>query len=109
MFWQHYFFHYLKFKFFLSLNASYIRVPYSDNIIRRYESDEVKPSIGMVAKFADVLKVSLDFLVGKIETGVEIQLFKKLLNVQQMGSVNKEPILHILHGLIKNIKLNSIA
>ena len=33
--------------------------------IGRYERDEVKPSVDVAARIAEVLEVSLDFLVGK--------------------------------------------
>jgi len=39
----------------------------SREIIGRYERDEVKPSIEVVIRMADVLEVSLDFLVGKTD------------------------------------------
>ena len=35
-------------------------------VIGRYERDEVKPSIEVASKIADVLEVSIDFLLGKI-------------------------------------------
>ncbi len=81
----------------------------SGDIIGRYERDEVKPSIEVADKIADVLEVSLDFLVGKVTVEVDNQLLKRVLEVQQMNSEDKEHILYTLDALIKSVKLKSIA
>lgn len=81
----------------------------SGDIIGRYERDEVKPSIEVAAKIADVLEVSLDFLIGKTTVEVDNQLLKRVLEVQQMDSEDKDHILYTLDALIKSVKLKSIA
>ncbi len=81
----------------------------SGDIIGRYERDEVKPSIEVAAKIADILEVSLDFLIGKITVEVDNQLLKRVIEVQQMDDNDKEHILYTLDALIKNVKLKSIA
>ncbi len=81
----------------------------SGDIIGRYERDEVKPSIEVAAKIADVLEVSLDFLIGKVAVEVDNQLLKRVLEVQQMNNEDKEHILYTLDALIKSVKLKSIA
>lgn len=81
----------------------------SGDIIGRYERDEVKPSIEVAAKIADILEVSLDFLIGKTTVEVDNQLLKRVLEVQQMNSEDKDHILYTLDALIKSVKLKSIA
>jgi len=81
----------------------------SGDIIGRYERDEVKPSIEVAAKIADVLEVSLDFLIGKVAVEVDNKLLKRVIEVQQMNDDDKEHILYTLDALIKNVKLKSIA
>jgi ribosome-binding protein aMBF1 (putative translation factor) len=55
-------------------------------VIGRYERDEMKPSIEAAAKMANILEVSLDYLVGKADehlykpTSTEYWKFK---NTQQ--------------------------
>jgi ribosome-binding protein aMBF1 (putative translation factor) len=49
----------------LSQNDLGKRVDTSDDIIGKYEREELKPSIEVASKIADVLEVSLDFLLGK--------------------------------------------
>jgi len=58
---------------------------------------------------ADILEVSLDFLIGKVTVEVDNQLLKRVIEVQQMDDNDKEHILYTLDALIKNVKLKSIA
>tara|TARA_R110002096_G_scaffold400233_1_gene596758 strand:+ start:4158 stop:4484 length:327 start_codon:yes stop_codon:yes gene_type:complete len=81
----------------------------SGDIIGRYERDEVKPSIEVASKIADMLEVSLDFLVGKQDVEVDSQLLKRVIDVQQMNEEDREHILYTLDALIKSVKLKSIA
>lgn len=81
----------------------------SGDIIGRYERDEVKPSIEVASKIADVLEVSLDFLIGKQDIEVDSQLLKRVIDVQQMNEEDREHILYTLDALIKSVKLKSIA
>ena len=93
----------------LSQNDLGKKVGTSGDIIGRYERDEVKPSIEVASKIADVLEVSLDFLIGKVPVEVDNQLLKRVIEVQQMDDNDKEHILYTLDALIKNVKLKSIA
>ena len=81
----------------------------SGDIIGRYERNEVKPSIEVASKIADVLEVSLDFLIGKQDVEVDSQLLKRVIDVQRMNEEDKEHILYTLDALIKSVKLKSIA
>lgn len=80
----------------------------SGDIIGRYERDEVKPSIEVAARIADILEVSLDFLIGKVTVEVDNQLLKRMIEIQQMEDNDKEHILYTLDALIKNVKLKAI-
>ncbi len=93
----------------LSQNELGKKVGTSGDIIGRYERDEVKPSIEVAAKIADILEVSLDFLIGKVTVEVDNQLLKRVIEVQQMNHNDKEHILYTLDALIKNVKLKSIT
>ncbi|WP_024771049.1 helix-turn-helix domain-containing protein [Aquimarina macrocephali] len=93
----------------LSQNDLGKKVGTSGDIIGRYERDEVKPSIEVAAKIADILEVSLDFLIGKVTVEVDNKLLKRVIEVQQMNDNDKEHILYTLDALIKNVKLKSIT
>ncbi|MBP2832141.1 helix-turn-helix transcriptional regulator [Aquimarina sp. U1-2] len=92
----------------LSQNDLSKKVGTLGDIIDRYELDEVKPSIEVTSKIADVLEISLDFLIGKMTVEVDHQL-KRVIEVQQMEDTDKELILYTFDSLIKNVKLKSIA
>ncbi|QMU64624.1 MAG: helix-turn-helix domain-containing protein [Flavobacteriaceae bacterium] len=81
----------------------------SGDLIGRYERNEVKPSIEVASKIADVLEVSLDLLIGKTTVEVDHSILKRVLEVQQMEQVDKNHILYTLDALIKATKLKSIA
>lgn len=93
----------------LSQNDLGKKVGTSGDIIGRYERDEVKPSIEVASKIADVLDVSLDFLLGKVNVEVDSKLLKRVIEVQQMNAKDKEHILYTLDALIKSVKLKTIA
>lgn len=93
----------------LSQNDLGKKIGTSGDIIGRYERDEVKPSIEVASKIADMLEVSLDFLIGKLKVEVDQLLLKRVIEVQQMEEEDKNHILYTLDALIKNVKLKSIA
>mgnify|MGYP003624554905 FL=1 len=93
----------------LSQNDLGKKVGTSGDIIGRYERDEVNPSVEVASKIADVLEVSLDFLIGKLNVEVDNTLLKRVIEVQQMNDDDKEHILYTLDALIKSVKLKSIA
>jgi transcriptional regulator with XRE-family HTH domain len=78
------------------------------DIIGRYERDEVKPSIEVASKIANILEVSLDYLVGKTTVEVDNSILKPVLEVQQMDDEDKSHIIYKLDAIIKNVKLKSI-
>jgi hypothetical protein len=63
----------------------------------------------VASKIADVLEVSLDFLIGKQDIEVDSQLLKRVIDVQQMDEEDQAHILYTLDALIKSVKLKSIA
>lgn len=93
----------------LSQNELGKRAGTSGDIIGRYERDEVKPSIEVASNIADVLQVSLDFLLGKVEVKVDNTILKRVIEIQQMDEEDKEHILYTLDALIKNVRLKSIS
>ncbi len=92
----------------LSQNDLGKKVGTSGDIIGRYERDEVKPSIEVASKIADILNVSLDFLMGKIDVEIEKELLNRVLEIQKMNPDDKNHILYTLDALIKNVKLKTL-
>jgi|LakMenEpi03Aug12_release.lakeMendotaPanAssembly.Ray.scaffolds.fasta_scaffold662719_2 transcriptional regulator with XRE-family HTH domain len=52
--------------------------------IARNERDEMKPSIEVESKIDDVLKVSVDYLVGKADEHLDKPTLTRILEVQKL-------------------------
>jgi transcriptional regulator with XRE-family HTH domain len=59
------------------------------HVIGRYERDEMKPSIQVASKMADVLEVSLDYLVGKADEHLDKPTLTRILEVQKLPDEKK--------------------
>jgi len=71
----------------------------------RYEREETQPSIEMAAKLAEVLKVSLDYLIlGKTDITIDQALLDKVLSIQQLPDEDREHIMYSIDGLIQHAK-----
>ncbi|SEW49667.1 Helix-turn-helix [Chryseobacterium wanjuense] len=51
-------------------------------VIGRYEREEVKPSIEVVIQLAEVLEISLDYLVGSTDVLLEKNIVSKILDIK---------------------------
>lgn len=92
----------------LSQNDLGKKVGSSGDIIGKYERDEVKPSIEVVIKIADVLDSSIDFLVGKTDTELDAATLKRLQSIDKLPEVDKQNIFYTLDNLIKAAKLKTL-
>ncbi|WP_206538812.1 helix-turn-helix domain-containing protein [Aquimarina macrocephali] len=52
--------------------------------IGRYERNEINPSVDIATKIADVLDMSLDYLVCNSDTVLDRSLVKKITNIQNL-------------------------
>lgn len=84
------------------------RVEVHGAVIGRYERDEVKPSIEMAKTLAEVLEVSLDYLVGSTDTLLDKAVVKKILDIQKLKSNEKEHVFALLDAFLKQTKIQSI-
>jgi transcriptional regulator with XRE-family HTH domain len=74
------------------------------NIISRYERDLAKPSMELASKLSEVLEVSLDYLVGKVDQELDKEIVEQVLTLQQLPKKEKEHILFTLNALIRDAK-----
>ena len=70
-------------------------------IIGRYERNEVKPSIEVAAKIADILKVSLDYLVGLSDQQLDTDTVKYINQLQSLDEADQNHILKTFKALIR--------
>lgn len=76
----------------------------SGDIIGRYERDEVKPSIEVAMKIADILEVSLDFLVGKTSLEIDKNTLKRIEEVSKLPADAKNQVFMVIDALIRDYK-----
>ncbi len=78
------------------------------SIIRRYERNEVKPSIEMATKIAEALQISLDFLVGKTDLELDNGTLKRIQAISKLPEKEKEHVYVFLDSFIDRMKLQGI-
>ena len=74
------------------------------NVLGRYERELAKPSIEIATKLADILEVSLDYLVGKTDLEIDKTILDKILTIQRLPKTEKEHIIFTLDALIRDAK-----
>lgn len=73
--------------------------------IGRYERDEMKPSIETAAKMADILEVSLDWLVGHTDLELDKGMINRIQEVTKMKDKEKEHVFAMLDAFIATTKM----
>ena len=76
--------------------------------IGRYERDEMKPSIEVAAKMADILEVSLDFLVGKTDVQIDKVTLDRILEVSKFPDEDRQHVFSVIDAFIAKRKIQSI-
>ncbi|MEO7311330.1 MAG: helix-turn-helix transcriptional regulator [Chitinophagaceae bacterium] len=74
-------------------------------VIGRYERDEMKPSIEVAAKMADILEVSLDYLVGKADEHLDKSTLTRILEVQKLPTEKKNFVLNMIDMALRDFKV----
>lgn len=76
----------------------------SGAIIGRYERDDVKPSVDVAAKIAEVLGVTLDYLVNGSSVGMvkDKQTKVRLELLDKIAPAERERILYVLDSLLRD-------
>ncbi len=77
-------------------------------VIGRYERDEMKPSIEVATKIADLLEVSLDYLVGKIDVELDKTTLNRILEVSRFSEEDRNHIYSVIDAFIAKRKIQSI-
>lgn len=81
------------------------------SIIGKYERDEVKPTIDVVKRLADVLETTAGYLLGESEDRELLKdpsMLKRLNDISKFPDADKNGILYALDAMINNVKLKAI-
>jgi transcriptional regulator with XRE-family HTH domain len=77
------------------------------SIIGKYERDQVKPTVDVVMRLADVLVTTVGFLMGESEEMNVLKdpgMLKRLNDLVSLPQKDKEGILYVLDGLLRDAK-----
>lgn len=72
--------------------------------IGRYERDEMKPSIDVATKLANLLDVSLDYLVGKTELELDPSVLNKVVELQKLPKDIQDKLFFFIDMSIRDFK-----
>jgi len=81
------------------------------SIIGKYERDEVKPTIDVVKKLAEVLDTTVGYLLGESEDRELLKdpsMLRRLNDIARFPEQDKKCILYALDAMINNVKLKAI-
>ena len=63
---------------------------------------DIKPSIEVVAKIADALEVSVDYLIGKTNLVLDKEAIYRLVKISKLNSENKAFILNMIDMALRD-------
>ena len=73
-------------------------------VIGRYERDEMKPSIEVASKMAELLDVSLDFLVGKTDVLLDSKILNRIVEIQKLSTDEQKTVFSLLDAFLRDTK-----
>lgn len=76
----------------------------SGDVVGRYERGDIVPSIEVVAKMADVLEVSVDYLIGKTGWLLDKKIMERLEEVAKLSEENKTFLLRLIDIVLRDLK-----
>lgn len=76
----------------------------SGDVVGRYERGDIVPSIEVVAKMADVLEVSVDYLIGKTGWLLDKKIMERLEEVANLSEENKTFLLRLIDIVLRDLK-----
>lgn len=80
------------------------KVGTSAPIIGRYERDEIKPSVEVAAKMAELLNVSLDYLVGKTDMLLDSKVMNRITEIQKLSPDEQKTVFSLLDAFLRDTK-----
>ncbi|MGD1842663.1 MAG: helix-turn-helix domain-containing protein [Thermonemataceae bacterium] len=76
--------------------------------IGRYERDVMKPSIEVATRMADILEVSLDYLVGKVDKAIDQETFKRLQDIEKLSEKEKEYVFALMDAFLRDTQTKKV-
>ena len=76
----------------------------SGDVVGRYERGDIKPSIEVVAKIADSLEVSVDYLIGKTDLQLDKDAVQRLVDVSKLPDDSKNYVFGLIDMALRDFK-----
>ncbi|MCA2952251.1 helix-turn-helix transcriptional regulator [Microcystis sp. M112S1] len=76
----------------------------SGDVIGRYERGDISPSIEAVAKIADALEVSVDYLIGKTKMELDKSTMRRFEDISTLSEENKNFVLNMIDMALRDFK-----
>jgi len=76
----------------------------SGDVIGRYERGDIIPSIEVVAKIADALEISVDYLIGKTNLELDKDAVKRLEDISALPEQNKNFVINLIDMALRYFK-----
>lgn len=76
----------------------------SGDVIGRYERGDISPSIDAVAKIADALEVSVDYLIGKTKMELDKNTMRRFEDISTLSDENKNFVINMIDMALRDFK-----
>lgn len=76
----------------------------SGDVLGRYERSEVTPSIEVVARLADALDVTIDYLAGKTALRIDGPLLRRVEDIERLGEEDRRFVLRVVDMALRDVK-----
>ena len=76
----------------------------SGDVIGRYERGDISPSVDVVAKIADALETSVDYLLGKTSLVIDKDTIRRFEDISKLNDENKGFILNLIDMALRDMK-----
>ncbi len=76
----------------------------SGDVIGRYERGDITPSVDVVAKIADVLEVSVDYLIGKTKLVIDKNTLNRLEEISNLSEDKKSYVFNLIDMCLRDFK-----
>ncbi len=74
------------------------------NVLGRYERGDARPFVEMAAKLAEVLQVSLDYLVGNSDLKFDKETIDRIVDIQALSDEEKIPVFKMVDAYLRDAK-----
>lgn len=78
----------------------------SRDAISKYERDDIIPSVENAKKIANVLQVSIDYLVSENEKDevIDNNMLERIREIQKLSNMDKQTIINVIDAFIRDTK-----